>query len=142
MQNLNDQEILAWKLRCLKQREAARNAPCFHPAHALLEQFGFQLGPWNCRFTLDRFVKPASWHGTVSLFKEIGTEPVMDAEGRYLFDTPQDALLAVHAWDVEEMDIARDLLGDIFGELIGRDTIVRVNKGIFALHWMAQCLDN
>lgn len=136
MQNLNSQEQVDWQRRCARQRDLARTSPCFHPGQALMECYGFALGPWNCRLTLDRFFNPPSWHGTVSLFKEIGDEAVTDAEGRHIFDVPQDALLAVNSWTKEDLDIAKDVLGEMFGPLIhGEHQQVVVMKGIFALHW-------
>ena len=136
MQNLTTEEQTEWARKCGKAREIARQAPCYHPGQALMECYSFNIGPWNCRLTVDRFATPSSWHGTVSLFKEIGTEPVMDEQGRRLFEIPQDALLAVRSWNNEEKDIAKDVLGAMFGPLIhGERQRVVVSEGVFALHW-------
>ena len=142
MQNLSSQEETDWKRKCDHQRMIARDFPCFHGGQALMECYRFHLGPWNFTFTLDRFIKPATWHGSVSLFKEVGTEAVTDEQGRRLFEAPQDALMAVTSWNTEDMDIARQLLADVFGDLIQRDTIVVVNPGMFSLHYLVRSLDS
>src|SRR6185437_13739219 len=97
----------------------------------------------NVVFTQDRFIKPPVWHGTISLFKEIGDEAVKDEQGHYLFDAPQDAMVAVRSWDHDEYEIARDVLGKVFGELIPRqDTKVTELTGVFALHWIVTVNDS
>lgn len=121
----------------------ARTAPCYDPRQALMECYKLHLGPWNFTFTLDAFLKPPMWHGTVSLFKQIGHETVRDEGGRQIFEAPQEALMAVSSWDREEYDAARELLGGLFGELIANPhTQVVVNKAIFGLHWLTARMDS
>ena len=138
MQNLNPSEIEEWKARCRKQREIARANPCTEPVMCTCLDFEATLGPWNPRLVIKAWVKPPIWDGSISYFKHIGDETIYDKNtGLPIFEAPQDALLCVKDWSPEELDIARGLLGDLFGPLIHhRDQQVVENKGLFCLTWM------
>lgn len=102
-----------------------------------MECYGFQLGPWNMRLTLDRFITPPSWHGSISYMMEVGSHQVTDAEGRVLFDAPDEGMMRAEQWDKDIYDNARDLLGDLFGSLIhGEHQQVMESRIGFALHWV------
>lgn len=136
MQNLTEQEQVEWKAKCDRQRRLARTSPCFHPGQALMECYKFSLGPFNFVLTLDRYLAPPQWSGSVSLFREISEDRVTDEQGWYIFDAPHIAMVDVHSWTHEEYSIARDLLGDVFGELIHDEHQRMVEtKGRMTLQW-------
>lgn len=104
---------------------------------ALMECYGFQLGPWALRITLDRFTQPSAWHGSISYMQEISTHQVTDEDGRVLFDAPEEGMMRAEQWDKDIYDNAHDLLGDLFGPLIAReDTRVVEARFGFALHFL------
>lgn len=143
MQNLNRAERRDFERECARHRAFARSAPCFHASQVIDERYRFSLGPINVVFTQDRFTNPPIWHGTVSIMKEIGSEAIMDERGNYIFDAPQDAMIAVRSWDNDEYQTAREVLGKVFGELIPReDTRVTELTGVFALHWIVEVSDS
>lgn len=143
-QNLNTAEIAEWKETCKRQRDIARCNPCTDPRMVPLDDFGVRLGPWALRLTLDAFLKPPMWHGSVSLFKKIGDETVYGPDGVPIFEVPQEGLLAVESWSREDYDEARELLGNLFGSLINHAD-QRVIEGYtpngMVLNWMTSNKD-
>lgn len=117
-QNLNSEEQAKWKETCKRQRDIARCNPCTCVAMVSCEDFDCEVGPWHLRLTLDAYLNPPQWHGSISLMKEIGDELVYDEKGVPLFEVPKDAMIAVNDWTPEEYDNARDLMGALFGPLI------------------------
>jgi hypothetical protein len=117
-QNLSLEEIAKWKETCKRQRDIARTNPCYDPRMVLLEDFSVRLGPWMLRLTLDTYLKPPMWHGTVALMKQLGDETVYGPDGMPIFEVPQEGIVAVESWTREDYSEARDLLGDLFGSLI------------------------
>jgi hypothetical protein len=136
-QNTTPAEYADFKRRCERQREVARSAPCHHAGMALMSCYGFDLGPWNFRFTYDRFVTPPMWHGSVSYMMQVGEHEVRDEQGRVLFNAPEEGMMRAEQWSNETYTEARDLLADVFGELIsGEKQQVMESRIGFAMHWL------
>lgn len=136
MTNLEPAEQAEFERRCARQRERAREFPCWHIGQSLQEAYKFHLGPWNFVLTLDRYIKPVAWHGTVSLLEDLGEERITDEQGRYLFDAPRVGMQEAKKWDNETYQNARDLLGLVFGPIIRTDTKIFENRLGFAMHWL------
>jgi hypothetical protein len=136
-QNTTSAEYEEFKRRCERQREVARTAPCYHPGMAVMDCYEFALGPWTMRLTLDRFITPSTWHGSISYMQEIGSHQVRDEQGHVLFDAPEEGMMRAEQWDNDIYQNARDLMGDLFGPLIrGEHQQVMEARLGFCLHWM------
>lgn len=137
-QNTTPAEYETFKRVCAHARKVAKESPCYHVGMALMPCYGFKLGPWNLRLTLDRFCAPSAWHGSVTYMQEIDTRRVTDAQGHYLFDVPEEGMTRAEQWDNDVYQTARDLLGDLFGELIhGEHQQIRESRVGFGLHWQS-----
>jgi hypothetical protein len=136
-QNTNSAEYEEFKRRCERQRQVAKTAPCYHPGMAVMDCYEFALGPWTMRLTLDRFVTPSTWHGSISYLQEVGSHEVRDEQGHVLFDAPEEGMMRAEQWPHEIYDEAHNLLGDLFGPLIAKqDTRVVEARLGFCLHFM------
>lgn len=147
-QNATSAEYEDFKRRCARHREVAKASPCLHAGMALMECYQLELGPWTMRLTLDRFIAPSCWHGSISYMQEIGSHEVRDEQGHVLFDAPEEGMMRAEQWDNDVYQNARDLMGDLFGPLIhGEHQRVVESRLGFAMHWFttereAQTLDS
>lgn len=143
-QNLDTAELAKWKETCKRQRDIARRNPAYDPRMLLLQDYCMRLGPWSLQLTLDTYLKPPMWHGSISLIKQIGDELVYGTDGVPIFEVPKEGILAVDDWTQEDYSEARDLLGDLFGPLINhadQKVIEGRNPGGAVLQWLTSNKD-
>lgn len=143
-QNLNSEELAQWRSTCKQMRATARNHPCYDIRMAMCEDFSHRLGPWNVNLVLLTCIKPEIYKASVSLIKEIGDELVYDNNGVPLFDVPKAGIVCVDDWTHEDLDEARNLLGDLMGPLVNHQD-QKVNearaKGGMCLNWITEMKD-
>ena len=136
----NRADIKRWKQKCEDQRRIAVKWPAFDPRMCLVEEYGWTLGPWQLRLTLEIWQKPYMWHGSAAIIEQIGLETATATEGQFKgmkYEIPQDALLARSSWHPEHEAQAMFILNGMFGDLIraGDDSQqVQVFDGLWARH--------
>ena len=115
--NFHDRaDIAKWREKCADQLKIAQTYPCYDVRMCEVEQFGFKIGPWSLRLTLEIFEKPYMWHGSAAVIEQIGYETVHSKMGD--LGIPQDALLSRSSWHPEHEQQADFLLNGMFGDLI------------------------
>lgn len=123
--NFHDRWDLAnWKEKCADQRKIAEEWPAYDPKMLGVEEYGWKIGPWSVRLTLDIWKKPYMWHASAAIVEHVAYETVTVNEGIYKgvsMEVPQDALLAVSSWVEEHHQQARFLLNEMLGPILRPD---------------------
>lgn len=140
----NRADFKRWKKQCEEQRRIAQKWPAYNPRMGNVEEYGWRLGPWSVRLTLEIWRKPYVWHCSAAIFEQVALETVVFDNGPMAgakVEVPQDALLMMSSWHYEHYEQARYIMGEALGpELKPGDNHQPAMefRGNCALHWLVK----
>lgn len=133
-----------WKRTCKEARGLARRYQCYQPDLIRHPIFRGKVGPYSICFTCNTWETPATYVGSIAVLEQIGWQTGKLWGMPAGVEIPQDAMLAVESWSKEHFDAARELLSDLFGDILKpNDDSQRAieNRGLMALSWTVEARD-
>lgn len=129
-------DVDTWKERCADQRKIAERYPAYDVKMVDCEEYGWKLGPWSLRLTLEIWQKPFVWHASAAIVEQIGWQTVGGSPEKPM-EVPEEALLATSSWIDDHRDQARFILGEMMSGILragDKHQPAREFVGLWAMH--------